>query len=108
MLNFDDFFKTLLGNLKDFVEGNWKDYKAAALKDGKAFLTKAKKDIRRWTELVADGKLTPDEFGFLLAGKKDVAELEALKQAGLTAVRLNKFRNGLLQVVMDTVLAAIP
>jgi len=103
MFDFDDFFKTLVGNLKAFVEGSWKDYKDAAFKDGKAFLGKAKKDIERWTELLVEGKLTQDEFGFLLAGKKDVAELEALKQAGLSAVRLTKFRNGLLRVVIDTV-----
>lgn len=107
MFNFDDFFKTLLENLKGFAEESWKDYKGAALKDGKAFLTKAKKDLQRWTELLAEGRLTRDEYEFLLSGKKDVAELEALKQAGLTVVRLTRFRNGLVQLVVDTAVSTI-
>jgi hypothetical protein len=35
-------------------------------------------------------------------GKKDLAELEALEQAGLSLARLEEFRNTLVGLVIDT------
>jgi hypothetical protein len=35
-------------------------------------------------------------------GKKDLAELEALEQAGLALARLDRFRTDLVHLVVDT------
>ncbi len=102
MANFNDFWKELQKATGDFVEANWKDVKDAALKDGSGFMDKAKKDLQRWTTLVAEGRLTKQDFEFLVKGKKDLAAMEALKQAGLTEVRVGRFTNGLIEVVTTT------
>jgi hypothetical protein len=58
--------------------------------------------LRRWTKLLAQGDLSKDDFEWLVAGKKDLAEMEALKQTGLALVRLERFQNALISLVIDT------
>lgn len=52
--------------------------------------------------MLAKGDLTKDDFEWLLAGKKDVALLVALKQKGLAKVALDRFSNGLIDVIVAT------
>lgn len=102
MADFDDFLENLKKGLEELAKKNWREFRDAAEKDGKAFVEKTKEDLRRWTKLLAQGDLSKDDFEFLVAGKKDLAEMEALKQAGLTLVRLERFQNALISLVIDT------
>ncbi len=102
MPDFNDFWENLKNGLTELVEENWKEFKDAAEKDGNAFYDKTKKDLKRWTKLFAQGDLTKDDFEWLLAGKKDLAEMEALKQAGLALARVEKFQNAIISLVIDT------
>lgn len=43
-----------------------------------------------------------DDFEWLVAGKKDLAEMQVLENAGLFLVRLERFQNALISLVMDT------
>lgn len=102
MADFDDFLENLKKGLEELAKKNWREFRDAAEKDGKAFVEKTKEDLRRWTKLLGQGGLSKDDFEFLVAGKKDLAEMEALKQAGLTLVRLERFQNALISLVIDT------
>ncbi len=53
---------------------------------------------------MAAGRMDKDEFMFLVKGQKDVAQMLALKQAGLAAVNVDKFRNGVIDLVVNTAL----
>ena len=102
MIKFDEFFKELGKELVEFAEYSWRKYRDAAIKDGKVFLEKSKADLERWIKLLASGALTQDDFEWLIAGKKDLAEMYALKQAGLTKVALDRFINGLIDTIVAT------
>ena len=102
MSDFKEFLSTLADRVGELAVGSLKDFKDAAMKDGKAFLEKARVDLERWTALLEGGQLTPEEFEFLVKGKKDLAELAALKQAGLAKARMDKFRNSLVELVIGT------
>lgn len=102
MATFDEFLKTLETELVEFAEYSWKTYKTDAVKDGKDFLDKSKDDLRRWTNMLASGELTRDDFEWLVVGKKNLAELVALKQAGLAKVSLDRFVNGLIDTIVST------
>ncbi|MCP4627560.1 MAG: hypothetical protein GY850_29200 [bacterium] len=102
MANFDDFWKTLTTGLEELALKNWKEVKGAAVSDGRAFLDKTKADLERWTKLLGMGALTKDDFEWLVAGKKDLAEMQALEKAGLTLVRAERFQNALISLVIDT------
>jgi len=102
MPTFNDFLSTLKDNLMIFAKENLEEHKDDLLKDGNAFVRKAKKDLERWTEGLAAGALSKADFEFLLKGKKDLAEMEALKQLGLSRIRINKITDGILGVVIGS------
>lgn len=99
MPNFTDFIDTLKNDLLDFTKENLEEYKNELLKDGTQFVEKIKSDLERWTDGLASGVLSPKDFEFLLKGKKDLAEMEALKQLGLSKIRITKIFNSLTNVI---------
>lgn len=102
MASFDEFLEILKTELVKFAEDSWNTNKAAAVNDGRAFLEKSKADLERWTKMLAKGDLTRDDFKWLVIGKKDLAELVALKQKGLAKVALDRFVNGLIDTIVST------
>lgn len=102
MPNFDDFIKQLKSNLVDHARQFGDDVKDEFVEDGKAFAEEAKQDLQRWTQLLAEDRLTRDDFEFLVKGKKDVAKMEALKQKGLAKARIDKLKSALLGTVVSS------
>ena len=100
MPTFNDFVSTLKNDLLDFAKINYEEYKDELLKDGTLFIEKAKADLERWTDGLASGALSKEDFEFLLKGKKDLAQMEALKQLGLSKIRITKITNGIIDVVV--------
>jgi len=102
MSNFDDFIQAVQEGVEELAKKTLKGFKDEALTDAKTFLESSQDDLQRWTKLLAQGELTQDDFEWLIMGRKDVAELHALKQSGLALVRLDRFRNALLDLIIDT------
>jgi hypothetical protein len=102
MPTFNDFVTTVKNDLLDFTKENLEEYKDEVLKDGNAFVEKTKEDLKRWTEGLASGALSQADFEFLLKGKKDLAKMEALKQLGLSKIRITKITNGIIDVVVGS------
>ena len=102
MPTFNDFLSTFKNDLVSFAKENLEEYKDELLKDGNAFVKKTKTDLERWTEGLTSGALSEADFEFLLKGKKDLAEMEALKQLGLSKIRINKITEGVIGVVVGS------
>ena len=102
MSDFDNFFEAVKKKLQDFVEDQWEDFKETALDDGNLFLENSKEDLERWTKALANGDLKKDEFEWLLESKKDLVELFALKKIGLAKVALDRFVNGVINLIIST------
>ena len=102
MSTFNDFLLTLKDDLTGFAKENLNEYKDELLKDGNAFVTKTKEDLERWTVALGTGALSRADFEFLLKGKKDLAEMESLKQLGLSKIRINKITDGVINIVIGS------
>jgi len=102
MPTFNDFVSILKSDLLDFAKENLEEYKNELLKDGTLFIEKVKSDLERWTEGLASGALSKTDFEFLLKGKKDLAQMEALKQLGLSKIRITKITNSIIDVVVGS------
>lgn len=102
MPTFNDFISTLKNDLLDFAKENLEEYKDEILKDGTLFIEKTKSDLERWTEGLSTGALSKADFEFLLKGKKDLAKMEALKQLGLSKIRITKITNSIIDVVLGS------
>jgi DNA repair ATPase RecN len=93
---------------KALAERLFKQYTNRAMNDVRDFLQKCKDDLQRWIEELARGEIKKDEFEDLVKGQADLAEMHALKQAGLAAVQIDTFTNGVLDIVVSAAFAAIP
>ena len=102
MPTFNEFVSILKNDLLDFAKENLEEYKDELLKDGTMFIEKTKSDLERWTEGLATGALSTTDFEFLIKGKKDLAQMEALKQLGLSKIRITKITNGIIDVVVGS------
>jgi len=110
MTNIDvgSIFKCIEDQAKTLAHKLFKHYTEQAVSDLKDFLQKSKDDLKRWVEELARGDLDKDEFESLVKGQADVAEMRALKQAGLAAAQIDTFTNGILDIVVSAAFAAIP
>jgi len=106
MATFAEFWKSLKTELASFAEKSWKTYRDAAVKDEQTFLEKSKARLEEWTKQLAKKEISRKDFKWLVKGLKDLAELEALKEAGLAKVALDNFTNGLIDVVISTAFKA--
>jgi DNA repair ATPase RecN len=101
-------FKSIEEQSKALAEKLFKQYTNQALSDVRDFLQQSKDDLKRWIEELARREIDRDEFESLVQGQADVAEMRALKQAGLAAVQVDTFTNGLLDIVVSAAFSAIP
>ncbi|WP_103020845.1 hypothetical protein [Salinibacter altiplanensis] len=102
MPNVDAFFDALRDEITDLAETHRQEMQEAALEDGEAFLNQTRDDLERWSRLLEQGELSQEEFESLVRGQKDLVEMEALKQAGLAAVRAEQFRDALINRIVGT------
>ncbi|MEQ8523448.1 hypothetical protein [Gracilimonas sp.] len=103
MFDFDAFLKTLKTDLSELVTDFGEDLKDDLLKDAKSFALSTKDDLIRWSKQLKDGDLSPEDFEFLIKAKKDLAEMEALKQRGLAQVKLDKLKLAIIDTVAGSV-----
>ncbi|MDO6562130.1 hypothetical protein Q4488_01935 [Amphritea sp. 1_MG-2023] len=102
MADFDDFLAALKDNAEVLAKEIFDGYKDQAKQDAEAFIDKAKDDLERWTRLLAKGDINEEDFSDLVNAKKALAEMFALRQAGLSLIKLEKFRKGFINLVVDT------
>ena len=110
MANIDvgSILKLVENQSKALAEKLFKQYTHQAVSDVRDFLQKSTLNLKRWVEELARGEMDKDEFESLVKGQADVAEMRALKQAGLTAVQIDTFTNGVLDIIVSAAFAAIP
>ena len=102
MSKFDDFRDAVITGAEALAKQNLKDLVNQAAEDSKAFLEKSAADMQRWTGELAAKQITKQEFTDLVQAKKAVAEMHALTQAGVALAAIERFRTGLINLVIDT------
>lgn len=104
-------FQELFAHLKDEVvtlaEISLKRFGKEAKNDALLLLEGMKEKLARWTLLLANGDLTTEDFEWLINSQKDLVEMEALKQVGLAAIRVDQFKNSVINMIVDTVFSFI-
>ena len=98
---------TTLNKSKELAGTLFKKFADQAIGDTQDFLQRSKDGVARAGLLYAEGKIDRDDFEDLILGKKDLAEMHALKQAGLASATIDTFTNGVLQIFVDAAFAAV-
>jgi len=102
MADFDAFLEQLKTSLKGLAQNSFKKYSQQILHDWTEFAKKLEDDLQRWSVEYSIHEMTKEEFEFLVKGKKDLLEMEALKQLGLARTELNKLRNAIVDTITGT------
>ena len=105
--NWEAFVASVEDGVKALAKNTVREAVDQAEADAKAFLNDSKDAMRRWGDALADGKISKDDFEFLLGGQKDLAKMHALKAAGVSKTRLERFRLGLISLVTNSAFEAI-
>lgn len=101
MSKFSDFEDAVIGGAKDLATSTFKDFVTQAEEDAKDFLTETAKKLEKWTAMLQRGDLTKLEFTSLVESQKGLATLNALAHEGQTLATLQRFRDGLINVVVN-------
>jgi len=99
---FDDFVNAVAEGAEGLAKDIFDGFEEQAKEDAKAFAEKAEADLRRWAKLLEDRKITKQDFRDLVEGKEALAEIHALTVAGISLTKLERFRSGLINLVVDT------
>jgi hypothetical protein len=102
MTEFNDFLDTVFSGTKDLARKTLVGAVRAAEQDARTFLKRAEGDLKAWTIALHEGDLSQEEFENLVQGLKDLAVLAALTEKGIAAARLQKFREGLIDIVVKS------
>jgi hypothetical protein len=102
MNKFDEFVKAILEGAQGLARQLWNGYEQDAKADAQAFVDKAKADLERWTKLVAAGTLSKQDLTDLVKAKEALAEIAALTKAGVALAEVDRFRSGLINLVIDS------
>lgn len=108
MADTDAIVKSIEEQSKALAEKLFKQFTRQAVADTKEFLEKTRDDIERWAAELEREEIDEDDLASLLRGQKDLAEMRALKQAGLAQVTIDTFTNGVLEIATSAIMAAIP
>lgn len=103
MMDFKLFLENFMNDLKSQSLALEEDIRGDLLTDGLDFVHKTRADLEKWSGQLAAGELSSDEFKWLLLAKKDLAEMETLKQKGLTLARIDRYKTAMSQSVLNAV-----
>jgi hypothetical protein len=106
-INFDQVFKELTSGVKSLAKDSLKDYEKEAKADGQKALNNMKSNLQQWAKEVETGTITKEDLGFLLKEEEGLTEMTALKQAGLAAIHIDQFRNGVINMIVGTITGLI-
>ena len=106
--DFNTIWKGIKNQSLDLGKTLFKKWATQAQADAEDFLENSKAGVKRAIELCIEGTIDKDEMEDLILGKKDLADMHALKQAGLASAAVDTFVNGVLNIIVDAAFAAIP
>jgi hypothetical protein len=102
MSKFDDFLEAVLGGAADLARETLGDAPQEALDDTRDFLVFVRKQLSEMTGELESGELSLDEFGELARDLEHLARLVALSNLGILKTKLERFRSGLIDLVVNS------
>ena len=102
MSKFNDFIELILSGAVDLARETLGDVPDAALADTREFIKFSKEELMSLTKDLKNKEITLDEFGELTRDLTHLAKLVALSDLGIVKTKLERFRTGLIDLVINT------
>ncbi len=101
--DFETLFKSIQTEVISLAKKSLEDSLKEAKADGMDVLDGLKVNIRKWSLQVANKDMTIDDLKFLMETQKEEMEMVALKEAGLKEIELDRFKNGIVGIVVNKI-----
>ncbi len=102
-VNFQKILDTLKEDVSSLATTTFKEYREQAKADALKLVEDMKENLKTWTLQLAEGKISKNDFEFLVLGQKDSVKMEAITQAGLALIKADQLKNSLLNTIVKTV-----
>lgn len=102
-MDFEKILQELKKSLTLVFNDKFSEFSKESKKDIELFLNESKDKLERWTSLLKQGKLTLDDFEWLVESQKDLFHLKALQAAGISKISLGHFKNKIVKTIIDTI-----
>ena len=106
-MDFKEILKELKNSLLKLFGEKYEDLKTESKKDVDQFLKDSKEKLERWTLLLANQDITPDDYQWLVKSQKDLLLMKALNKAGVSKISLGHFKNKVVKTIVNVVIAAL-
>jgi hypothetical protein len=103
----DSFLSSVISQFSEEIRSTLPAAREAILATGEDFVRDTRRDLVRWTGLLGTGELSQEEFEWLVQARVHLAQMESLKQAGLTLTRIDELRMALTRAILGAALTSI-
>lgn len=104
-------FEKLLKELKDEIVAEatekFGDEGKLIVDDMKTYLASSEEKLKKWSGLFIAGAIDKDELEWLLKSQKDLLVMQALVKAGVSKIKAGHFKNKIISVVLDKLVAQV-
>ena len=107
MADFNQIFNDIKNQLGPLADQDLKEFAGQGKQDADAFLDQSRANLAKWVQQLADKEIDQDEFTWLVESQKAAAEMTALEAANAGTVRIEQFRDSVLNLVVKTAVTAI-
>ena len=101
MADFMEFLNKLKNDILELGKHELTEHSDEFLKDGQDFVNEVKEDLKTWTKQLAAGEMSEEEFKMAVSGKAELAKMKAITQLGLTKIRIDKLKQGIIDTVVS-------
>ncbi|MEP2276085.1 MAG: hypothetical protein ABJH98_11560 [Reichenbachiella sp.] len=102
-MDFDEIYDELKSKISELAKLSAKKYAEEAKQDANDFLESSKEKLKKWTKLLAAGEISTDEFEWLVNSQQSLAQMKVLTQAGLAQIRVDQFKQSVLNIIVDVI-----
>ncbi|MDE1207914.1 hypothetical protein [Tenacibaculum larymnensis] len=102
-MDFEKILQELKNSLTFLFNDKYSEFSKESKKDIELFLNESKDKLKRWTSLLAQGKLNLEDFEWLVESQKDLFKMKALQTAGISKISLGHFKNKVVKTIVDTI-----
>ena len=102
-MDFDKILQELKKSLVSLFNDKFSEFSKESKEDIDRFLNASKEKLERWTSLLAQGKLTVEDFEWLVKSQKDLFKMKTLQAAGISKISLGHFKNKVVKTIVDTI-----
>jgi len=107
VVNSQEFLTTVLGGVESLAKNIFGTAVDSAKKDAQTFLDSMQENLTTWTQQLALGQISVDDLKWQIESKKDLAQMELLKNVGIAQIKIDEFKKGVVNLICSTILSKI-